>query len=173
MKQKAGGQDATPIEPHGTILGGWFAVILAVIILAIAAFIALPKIAAKTWVSGDARVLSASVYQRSKSHDWCALIKFEHSVNGKVYKNSDFASALVSDGACHRQKERTEYVLRQATPGTSIRIFYDPASPSSAAIVRKDLNWLDYSLFIVSVVLFGFAIHQIRLGRAILRRSAH
>jgi hypothetical protein len=166
-------QETTPIEPHGTILGGWFAVIFALIILAIAAFFAVPKIAARTWVSGSARVLSASVYQRSKSHDWCALIKFEHSVNGKVYKNSDFASALVSDAVCDSQKERTEYFLRQAAPGTAIRIFYDPASPSSAAIVRQDLNWLDYTLFIVSVMLFGLAIHQIRLGRAILRRSAH
>jgi hypothetical protein len=139
-----------------------------------AVFFIVPKIAAKSWVSGSARVLSASMYQRTgKTHDWCAQIRFEYAVNGKVYRNAQFSSGLVSDAACRKEKARTESFLRGVAPGTGIQIFYDPDAPEKSAIVRENLHWLEYFLLIASLALFGAAIHAIRLGRVILRQRAH
>ncbi|MBV7535006.1 DUF3592 domain-containing protein [Duganella sp. sic0402] len=157
--------------PHETLLSSWLSLLLGLFILGIAALDSVPKLRAYHWVAGEARVVSTDMYQRSgRSHSWCGRIRYAYLVDGRSYKSRELTSSIISDQGCHLDKARVAAWLAARPAGTSIRIFYDPAAPERAAIVREGLKWHDFLFWLMAIFVLAFSAYCIVHARRVLRR---
>jgi hypothetical protein len=157
--------------PHETLLSSWLILLLGLFILGIAALDSVPKLRAYHWVAGEARVVSTDMYQRTgKSHSWCGRISYTYLVGGRSYKSRELTSSIISDKGCHLDKARVTAWLASRPAGAVIRIFYDPAAPERAAIVRERLKWHDFLFWLMALSVLAFSVYCIVQARRVLRR---
>lgn len=158
-------------SPHESLLSGWLVLLLGVFILGVAAFTSVPKLRAYHWVGGTALVATADIYQRTgKKHDWCGRLRYTYIVDGRTYSSRNVSPSFITDVGCDLDKAKVAAWLTTLPAGSVIRIFYDPASPGSAALVREGLKWHDFFFPLLSIACLAMGSYYIVQARRALRQ---
>jgi hypothetical protein len=158
-------------SPHESLLSGWLVLLLGVFILGVAAFTSVPKLRAYRWVDGTALVAATDIYQRTgKSHDWCGRLSYTYIVDGHTYSSRNVSPSFITDVGCDLDKAKVAAWLTTLPAGAVIRIFYDPASPARAALVREGLKWHDFFFLLLAIACLAMSSYCIVQAKRVLRQ---
>lgn len=97
--------------------------------------------ATKSWPSTQGRVVAGSIDETSfalpkggRAVQYHANVVYEYSVAGRLYRSNAFDM----DGArVFSFRRRARAHLEKWPPGRAVTVYYDPASPGRAALVRR------------------------------------
>jgi hypothetical protein len=127
--------------------------------------------AAKSWATGSATIVSATIQARRGSEDgtsYYPYVVYEYEVNGQRYRNDKlhFGTEVGKGFSGWVQNDIAKY-----QPGSQHPFYYNPADPRQAVLERKApssniLMWV--ALFIVVMLLvsvgFTFGLNQFLSG---------
>ena len=97
------------------------------------------KQASPLWPSVDGVMLVSRPMARNETgneggvptHEWYSDVKFRYSVNGVEYTGD----RLRAFGLHHFNKEQAEAELAPFAVGQTVKVYYDPAKPSSSVLI--------------------------------------
>ena len=163
---------APPRDPQMSKLLGWFFILLALPLGFFALTNSVNKLTAESWPRAQAEVLSSDLYRPSRSNRWCLRLRYRYVIDGKEYSSRRLSPSVMGGASsCAREKMVIEARLEKLQPGARIRIHYHPSNPAKAAVYLDDLDFTDYLLSGLTVLLLAGGIACIREGAAMARQQ--
>lgn len=114
----------------------------------------------RTWPTAEGTVQDARL-QTHQSRDeegdvtttYEALIQYRYSVSGQEYHGSRRTFSDVRTSS----RSRTEKVLERYPPGGSVRVYYDPADPSTS-VLEPGVGIMSYVLLLLVLAFLAFGV---------------
>ena len=149
------------VESHLEIGLGFGALLFGTCITVVQARVLRRCARARTWSQTQGKVLHSMVLRDAYGGDrflhWSPVVSYEYVVNGILYTGRRIS--LSGYGVDNTPSGATEQVERHYAPGTTVTVWYDPAHPADAVLIRmagRDIWQLAY--FGAALVLIGLLL---------------
>lgn len=149
-------------DPALTRFFGWMLILAAVALGVFTAFRTYDKLAAESWPSTHARVLSSGIYEQLKPRQWCVKLRYEYAVDGKAFVSKRLSTTRLGDAGCDPDRQVMEARLEQLQPGAQIQIRYRPGHPGTSIVYLDDLDVTDYLFVVIALICLAGGVKMLR-----------
>lgn len=155
-----------------TKLIGWCFLLLAIPLGFFAFKRSVDRCVSRSWPVTQAQVLSADMYKRSRSGDWCVRLRYRYVIDGEAFSSRKLASSFISSAGCDHDKGVIDARRERLQPGAAIRVRYDPADPGRSLVYLDDLDFSDYFFNGLALLLFVSGIKALREAASLHQEAA-